>query len=482
MGSDRFWVAYASSHFPARVPDIEQWCRTFHLARAVTLSTRRRDVTPIGRKCMRKPHLLPMLGIPGITPYLTARALAMFGSSMVPVAIAFAILDARQSPSFLGLVLAAQTAPQLLLILVGGVVGDRSSRKVILVVTSLMMAVCQAGTAALLVLGHVDLVLMMVLQAVYGTARAFFTPANTGVVPDLVPAGRIHDATALVTLSRSIASIGGPATAGGLLVVWDPGYVVLVDGLLFLVSTALLMRLPLARHVERPEETLLSSLVTGWREFSGRSWVWSMVASFGFYQGCILPAIFLVGPILAAKEGGMGAAGWGFVLAAQGVGASLGGLLLLRWRPQHPLLASTVLVGLESLLLFAMAMTSHLYVVALVALVGSAGVTMADALWLSTLQREIPSESLSRVSSYEWLGSLAFNPLGMALTGLLVVTASPELILITVAVANLAVRGLVSLAPGVRLIRSEVSKVSVEDSSEGSRGLDRPSSKKVIKA
>ncbi|MEU8891928.1 MFS transporter [Streptomyces sp. NPDC048442] len=395
-----------------------------------------------------------MLDVPGFTPYLASRVLTMFGATMAPVALAFAVLGAGKSASFLGLVLAAQTAPQLLFILVGGALGDRASRKLILVCTNLVMALSQAGTAVLIVTGHVNLPLLMGLQALWGTARAFFTPANTGVVPDLVRSERIQDATALVTLSRSIASIGGPAAAGGLLLVWDAGYIVLVDTFLFLISAVLLTRLPLARPVNRPDETLRQSLVSGWREFASRSWVWSTVASFGFYQGLILPAIFLIGPVLAATEGGMGPSGWAVVLVAQGVGAVLGGLVLMWWRPARPLLVCNLLVGLESLFLFALVGTSQMELVALLALIGSAGVTMSDTLWLSTLQREIPSEALSRVSSYEWLGSLALNPMGMALTGLLVAAVSPVAIVAAVAVLNLAVRAAVLLAPGVRQIRN----------------------------
>ncbi|OLF18500.1 MFS transporter [Actinophytocola xanthii] len=391
-----------------------------------------------------------MLDVPGFAPYLAARALAMFGSTMAPVAMAFAVLDVTGSASSLGLVLAAQTAPQILFLLVGGAVGDRAPRRRVLLASNLVMSLCQGGTAALFVLGQADLALVMALQAVWGTARAFFMPANTGVVPDLVPAERIQDATALVTLSRSIASIGGPAAAGALLLVWNPGYVVLGDALLFLAATALLARLPRLRRPEKPTESLRRSLAEGWREFASRSWVWSMVGSFGLYQGLVLPAIFVVGPVLADQDGGMGAAAWGAVLSVRGVGSVLGGLLLFWWRPARPLLVATVLVALESLFLLALAMTDQVAPVAAVALAGAAGVTMADALWVSTMQREIPADALSRVSSYDWLGSLALNPVGMAVTGVLVGVVGPQAILVFAVVANLAVRGAVLLVPGVR--------------------------------
>ncbi|MEU2757588.1 MFS transporter [Streptomyces albidoflavus] len=393
-----------------------------------------------------------MLDVPGFPPYLLSRALTMFGATMAPVALAFAVLHTAGSASSLGLVLAAQTAPQVVFLLVGGAIGDRVSRKAIMIVTNLVMAGSQTATALLLVAGDGNLVTLVVLQVIWGTARAFFTPSNTGVVPDLVPAERIQDATALVTLSRSIAFICGPAVAGALIVVWNPGYIVLGDALFFLLSAALLARLPLKRPAARSEESLRQSLVTGWREFTGRSWVWSMVSSFGFYQGVVRPAIFIVGPVLAVGEDGMGATAWGLVIAAQGVGALLGSLLLFWWRPARPLLVSNLLVGLDSLFLLGMAAAFGFEPLALLAMLGAIGVTMGDALWLSTLQREIPSHTLSRVSSYEWVGSLALNPLGMAVTGVLVALVGPTAILITAAAANLVVRALVLIAPGVRKI------------------------------
>ncbi|MEV5601822.1 MFS transporter [Streptomyces sp. NPDC052299] len=404
-----------------------------------------------------------MLDVAGFPPYLLSRALNMFGATMAPVALAFAVLHTSDSASSLGLVLAAQTAPQVILLLVGGAAGDRTSRKALMIATNLVMACTQASTAALLVTGHADLFLLIPLQALWGTARAFFTPANTGVVPDLVPADRIQDATALVTLSRSIAFICGPAVAGALIVVWNPGYIVLGDALFFVISAALLTRLPLKRSTAPAKESLRQALATGWREFTGRSWVWSMVSSFGFYQGVVRPAIFVVGPFLAAGKEGMGATAWGLVIAAQGVGALLGSLVLFWWRPARPLLVSNLLVGLDSLFLIGLALPLGFESVAVLAMLGAVGVTMGDALWLSTLQREIPTETLSRVSSYEWVGSLALNPLGMAATGVLVTVVDPTAILVFAALSNLVVRGLVTLAPGVRGIGNGTRKEKPQD-------------------
>ncbi|GAB3162212.1 MFS transporter [Microbispora hainanensis] len=393
-----------------------------------------------------------MLDVPGFSSYLLSRSLNMFGASMAPVALAFALLRTTGSASTLGLVLAAQTVPQVLLLVVGGAIGDRAPRKTIMIATNLGMAFSQAATAVLLISRNADLVLLLILQALWGIGRAFFTPANTGVVPDLVPAERIQDATALVTLSRSIAFICGPAVAGGLIVVWNPGFVVLGDALLFLVSAALLTRLPRRQPTAEAEESLRQSLVTGWREFAARSWVWSMVSSFGFYQGIVRPAIFVIGPVLAAGEDGIGASAWGLVIAAQGVGSVLGSLLLFWWRPSRPLLVSNLIVCLDSLFLLGLALAFGFEPLAVLALLGAIGVTVADALWLSTLQREIPSDALSRISSYEWIGSLALNPLGMAATGLLVTVVRPTTILVIAAVANIVVRALVMIAPGVRKI------------------------------
>jgi MFS family permease len=149
--------------------------------------------------------------------------------------------------------------------------------------------------------------------------------------------------------------------------------------------------------------------------FRSRRWVWTFVLYFAI-GNLLWGAWGVLGPVVADRDLG-GAAAWGAVLAAMGVGALAGSLLAVRARPRHPLLFAAVADGLFALPLACLAAVPPAALIACGALVSGAGMALGISLWESTLQRHNPSESLSRVSSYDWFGALAFAPLGLAVWG-----------------------------------------------------------------
>jgi MFS family permease len=124
----------------------------------------------------------------------------------------------------------------------------------------------------------------------------------------------------------------------------------------------------------------------------------------------------VLGPIVAERDLG-GAAAWGTILAAVGVGALAGSLLATHVKPRRPLLLAALADGLFALPLAFMAAATSVPLIVCGAALSGAGIALAISVWESTLQRHIPGESLSRVSSYDWFGSLAFYPLGLAIWG-----------------------------------------------------------------
>jgi MFS family permease len=159
----------------------------------------------------------------------------------------------------------------------------------------------------------------------------------------------------------------------------------------------------------------LPDLRAGWSAFTERTWVWTFVLAFSV-TNLAWGAWSALGPVVAQRELG-GAAAWGAVLAAMGVGGVAGGMAAIRARPRRPLLliVPTAVVFALPLALLA----THAPVPLLAASTFAAGVSLmyGNSVWESTLQRHIPAESLSRVSAYDWFGSLAFQPLGLALWG-----------------------------------------------------------------
>jgi hypothetical protein len=127
-------------------------------------------------------------------------------------------------------------------------------------------------------------------------------------------------------------------------------------------------------------------------------------------------AFFVLGPFVAKSSLG-GPAAWGLILTAEAAGMLLGGFIAMRHRPRRPLLVGNLGILLIAVPLAALALGWHVAPVALAAFVAGVGVEFFEVNWATTLQQEIPTDKLSRVSSYDWLGSFALVPLGTVLVG-----------------------------------------------------------------
>ena len=130
----------------------------------------------------------------------------------------------------------------------------------------------------------------------------------------------------------------------------------------------------------------------------------------------LFASLLVLGP-LVAKESLGGASSWGAILAAFGAGAVVGGVAMLRVYPRRPLLVANVFALMFPLPLFFVAARSAVAIIAISAFLAGVAVAVFDVQWSTTMQREIPANVLSRVSAYDWFGSLVFSPIGMALAG-----------------------------------------------------------------
>jgi hypothetical protein len=162
----------------------------------------------------------------------------------------------------------------------------------------------------------------------------------------------------------------------------------------------------------------------------------------------------VLGPTVAKDQLG-GAAGWGTIIAIEGLGAVVGGLLALRIRVARPLVWGELVVVPSGILLIALAAPLPLLAIAAVGFVVGAGFALGENLYVTAFQRNIPEHALSRISSYDWFGSVALNPIGYALIGpVSAAIGIPETLLIA-GTLNVLVCLSVLLVPSVRAIRSD---------------------------
>jgi MFS family permease len=392
--------------------------------------------------------------------YLAAVSISTLGSGISTVALAFAVLDIGGATD-LGLVVFAREAPVVVFLLLGGVFGDRVPRNRILIGCDVVKGAAQAGTAALFFAGAASVLSVGLLQSVLGVALAFSRPATIGFIREAVSDAWLQQANALVSLARSSLSTAGPALGAVIVVAAGPAWGLAADSATFIVSALLIATIRLGRHATVASASILDDLRTGWREFIGRSWVVAMVAAFGVSQLTFLPALLVLGPLVAKEQLG-GAGAWGTVLAVQSGGSVVGGLIALRVKVARPLVAIMLLCIPAAALLATLAVPLPVLAIAFAAFMAMLGLSVGQTLWFSTLQRHVPPDALSRISSFDWLGSVALNPIGFALIGPVASLLGTGKTLAFAACLNITVIVLVLLAPSVRDLRTDASSVDLQ--------------------
>ncbi|WP_084700363.1 MFS transporter [Streptacidiphilus anmyonensis] len=360
----------------------------------------------------------------GFRWFFAGQTVSLLGSSMAPVALAFAVLDASGRAGDLGIVLAVRMVPLLGFLLIGGAVADRLPRRAVLVVSNLGAALTQGAVATLLLTGHYALGTIAGLEFLNGLLSAFTTPALRGLVPELVPSDQLQRANALLGTVRNGSKVLGPSMSGLLVVATGGGAAIAIDAFSYLLAAGCLWRLP-SRASTPPgsgadpagaaRRHLARDLREGWSAFRGTGWLWPVTLAFCGLNLVQTGTWQILGPELTARAGS--AATWGLLLSARGAGMLLMSSVLYRLYVRRLLAFSqlmSMLVGLPLLALGVRLPVPWLLVIAFVAGTGSA---VSSIGWDTSLQEHVPRRLLSRVAAYDDLFSYIAIPIGQLSVG-----------------------------------------------------------------
>jgi MFS family permease len=390
---------------------------------------------------------------------LGSQVLSVLGDRVTAVALPFAVLATGGGVGEVALVSAAQFLPFVVLALPAGVWADRWDRRRILVASDAVRLLCQLLAAVLLLTDVAHVGHLVAIAAVYGAADAFFAPAFSGLLPTTVAPVNLQPANALRGLSFSLGTIAGPVLAGLLIALTGgPGGALLFDAATFAVSIGLLLAMRPAEAVavavaeEDPTATTTHfwrSLREGWGEVRGRPWVLAFLGGLGGYHVIVLPAIFVIGPVLMAAELD-GARSWAIVVAMFGLGNVLGDLLFLRWRPPYAMRVASLLLAGASLQAVFIGSGLGAWGIGVLELLAGVCVTGAFTLWETSLGEHVPTGALSRVASYDYLSSTGVIPLGNLLAGAASAAWGLRPTLVAMSVLGVAVSLAVAAVPAVR--------------------------------
>jgi MFS family permease len=344
------------------------------------------------------------------------QAASTVGDRIVVVALALYVTEIG-SPTEVGLVLAAATLPLVAFLLLGGVWADRLPRHRVMIATDLIRFALHALLAALIFTGAVEIWHIVVIEALFGATDAFFRPAYTGLGPQTVPEELIQEAKAAGSTVETVAEFAGPALATALVLGLGAGWAFALDAVTFLVSAAFLTGVrPRERGEPQLRRHLLDELREGWSEVRSRAWIWITIAVFSLALLLTFGPWMTLGPTLAEDEYGSTGV-YGLLAAAFGAGTMLGALLGFRWRPLHPMRAGFLWVLPWPAVTCVFAAGAPLPVVVPLFAIAGVGIALFGIWWETALAERVPPHTLSRVSAYDWMGSLALLPIGYVVAG-----------------------------------------------------------------
>lgn len=389
----------------------------------------------------------------GFVRLALARVVSVLGNGFARIALAFAVLSLPgATPGELSLVLACQAVPQLALVLVTGVIADRVSRSALMAAADVLGALSYGALAALVLSGDAPVAALCALAVTAGTATALFSPAMDGAVPLLVPSGGLQRANGLLRVGTNTSLLLGLALSG-VTVAWvGAGWALALNALSFVVSAALVGRLRLSRR-PRKSASGWADLREGWREFASRQWLWAVVVQFSVVVAAMNATAGVLGP-LAASAHFDGARAWSLVVAAQALGAVAGAGIAARARVTRPIMAAVLFTLPAALPPVLLGAGTPLWAVVGGAFAAGVSLDFFGVLWATTIQQEVPEEALSRVSSYDWFGSLTLAPLGLALAGPAAGAFGADRMLEACAALIVTATLAALLSPGVRSVRA----------------------------
>ena len=381
----------------------------------------------------------------------TGQAVSLIGDGIYLVAIAWLVYDLSNSPSALGLVGVAWTLPMVLVLLGSGVLSDRYDRRRMMIIADLLRVVAIAALAVLTLADAVELWQVVALVVVYGVGDALFQPAFTAIVPDVVPQEEILQASALKELMEPVGlRFAGPALGGLLIAGLGVGTAFVVDAATFAASA-------LAVSLMSPQPGGGSIGGSAWAELRegfafvrARPWLWgtlfnaalAVLVSYGPFEVLV--------PFLIRNDLGGGAATFGAVLSAGGLGGITAALVMSRFgAPRRHMTFMYVSWALSAGLTAGFAVSGAAWQLCVFSFLSFAGNTAGMVVWNTLIQTRVPADMLGRVSSLDWFVSIGLLPVSFALTGPIAELVGAKATLVGAGVLG-SLAALLLFVPGVR--------------------------------
>jgi MFS family permease len=386
------------------------------------------------------------LEVPNYRRYIAGQSISLTGTWMQMTAQSWIVLKLSHSSTVLGLIVALQTLPVLLLCPYGGVIADRVDKRRLMIILQTMMGLQALTLGLLAVFGVVEVWEIGVLAALLGFNNAFENPARQSFMSEMVGAEHVRNAVSLNSVMVNVARSVGPAVAGIMLATVGDGVCFLINaasfvGVVFSLTTMDTSKLQPTTPAPRAKGQLREGLA-----YVRRTPALMIPLVMMAIAGCLTYEFQVTLPVMASSGLHSGSAGFGFMTAMMGVGAVVGGLFVAgrgRTGLRPMVLASTGFT--VSMAAAALAPSLAVELIAM-AFVGAAMVSFMST-GNSTLQLTADPSMRGRVMSLWFVAFQGSTPIGGPIVGALMgaLGARSGLGIGAVAIGLVALIGLVAM-------------------------------------
>lgn len=381
---------------------------------------------------------------------------SLLGDGFYFIALAWQVYSISNVPTALSIVGAAGTIPMIALVLVGGALSDRFDRRKLMIGADLVRAASIGVMSVLSITDVIELWHIVGLVLFTSAGQAFFNPASTALMPDLVPEHHLPGANAFASMYRPmVARLIGPAIAGFVVALAGPGVAFGVDAASFLVSavavSAIRARPAQVRAKDHGPRHVIADVREGLRYVRGQPWIWATLVSAMLSLLVFLGPMEVLVPYLVKNRLNLGPESLGAIFAAGGIGAMLTALLVgSLGQPKRRVTVMYISWSLAVLVIAAYGLMTSLWQALIASFLVSAGFELGSVIWTTMLQQRVPRELLGRVSSLDWMVSTGLVPVSFALTGPAAAIFGPEQTIVGASAIGAVLMLSLLFYPGVR--------------------------------
>jgi len=354
------------------------------------------------------------------------QTVSMLGNGLYSVALPFQILQLGGTPLQLGTGFTVFSIAQLLTILFGGAIVDRLPRRRVILATDLLSAVVVGVLAALGLARHLTIVDLYVGSAFFGAAFSFYTPAMSAIMPELMPKEVLVPGNALRGVSNQAGRILGPLFGGLVVTALGPPAGFAIDAATFAFSFVVFLFARPPAHEPPAPKRLLADIREGLAFSFSVPWLWVTIIGFAITNSFFFAGFTVALPLLIVHVLKGGAATFGLVGSAAGVGELSGGLIVGNVRIRRLGVGVYVFSGLLGVGFAGYGLTALLPVVLLAAFGFACSIVIANTLWESALQKHVPRQLMGRVNSVDNFGSYLIAPVAPIAAGALIGSTGPS--------------------------------------------------------